>query len=79
MGLHHNRDLNLLHKIIGVALLDDDLCQKLLHQSTRKDVLNQWGLSQQVRGLLECLPDQPCLEALAAYLYSNFFSDEKLH
>jgi len=78
MGLRYNRDLDLLHKIIGVALLDDDLCQKLLRQSARKDVLNRWRLSQRALDSLERLPDQPCLEALAAYLYNSFFSDEKL-
>lgn len=78
MGLHYNRDLNLLHKMVGMALLDDDLCWRLLRQSTRKDVLVQWGLSQRARDLLERLPDQPCLEALAAHFYNSLFSDEKI-
>ncbi len=78
MGLYHIRDCYLLHRLIGVALLDDDLCQKLLHQATRKEILDKWRLSPQVRAFLEGLADQPCLEALAACLHTNLFSSEKL-
>lgn len=78
MGLHYTRDRYLLHQIVGVALLDDDLCNKLLRQSTRGEVLDKWALSPQVRAFLESLADQPCLEALAACLHADLLGGEKL-
>jgi hypothetical protein len=62
-------DSRILHRLIGTALLDDNLCKALLIKRTRSHVLEAYPLTTNSRLYLLSLPDMHRLEDLAEHVY----------
>ncbi len=68
-----NQDYLILNRLLGKALLDDDIHETLLRQSTRMRLIATLDLSPEAQQYLASLADLPQLDELAAQLVTTEF------
>ena len=68
-----NSDLVKLDHMIGWAMLDETLCDQLLHRESRSQAVEWFGLSPRARAYLDQMEDMGTLERFAQELHGRLW------